>query len=111
MENGIREIEDIDKNILKDFKRECNEDLLKRMIENFKKENILTNCTLFAERNKCFYRDNLYRTISINIDNLKVVCEKNLVISRCFYSLSDDKDVLDMIYDILERRPITQFFN
>ena len=99
MENGIREIEDIDKKVIEDFNYECNEDLLKRMIENFKKENILTNCMIFAERNRCFYRDNLYRTISININNLKVVCEKKLVIARCFYSLSHDKDVLDMIYD------------
>lgn len=111
MENGIREIEDIDRGVIEDFNYECNEDLLKRMIENFKMESLLTNCMIFADWSRCFYRDNLYRTISINIDNLKVVCEKNLVISRCFYSLSDDKDVLDMIYDILERRPIIQFFN
>jgi len=107
----ITYIEDIEKNILKDFKMECNEELLKRMIENFKRESVLRDCMIFADWNRCFYRDNIYRTISINIDNLKVVCEKNLALSRCFYSLSDDKDVLDMIYDILERRPITQFFN
>ena len=111
MEKGIMVIEDIDKKVIGDFIKECNEDLLKKMIENFKKESVLTNCTLFAERNKCFYRDNLYRTISININYLKQRNEKNLVISRCFYSLCDDKDVLDMIHDILERRPIIQFFN
>ena len=111
MENGIREIEDIDRGVIGDFIKECNEDLLKRMIENFKRESLLTNCTLFADWNRCFYRDNLYRTISININNLKVVCEKKLVLARYFYSLCDDKDVLDMIHDILERRPIIQFFD
>ena len=92
-------IEDIEKNILKDYKTECNEDLLKRMIENFKRESLLSNCMIFSDWNRCFYRDNLYRTISININNLKVVCEKKLVLARCFYSLSNDKDVLDMIHD------------
>ena len=104
-------IEDIEKNILKDYKMECNEDLLKRMIEQFKRESVLTNCMIFADWNRCFYKDNLYRTISININNLKVVCEKKLVIARCFYTLSYDKDVLYMIHDILERGPIVQFFN
>lgn len=95
----ITYIEDIEKNILKDYKTECNEDLLKRMIEQFKRESVLTNCMIFADWNRCFYRDNLYRTISINITNLKVFFEKKLVLARCFYSLSYDKDVLDMIHD------------
>lgn len=99
-------IEDIEKNILKDFKSECNEDLLKRMIENFKRESVLRDCMIFADWNRCFYRDNLYRTISININYFKQLSEKNLVLARCFYSLSNDKDVLDMIHDILEKRPI-----
>jgi len=111
MENGIREIEDIEGSILKDFNHACNEELLKRMIEMFKRENMLMNCMIFADWNRCFYRDNLYRTISININYLKGVSEKNLVLARCFYSLCDDKDVLDMIHEILERRPIIQSFN
>ena len=105
----ITYIEDIEKNILKDFRMKCNEDLLKRMIENFKRGSLLTNCMIFADWNRCFYRDNLYRTISININNLKVVCEKRLVLARCFYSFCNDKDVLDKIYtnlDSLKRSPI-----
>ena len=107
----ITYIEDIERNILKDFKRECNEDLLKRMIEMFKKESLLTNCMIFSDWNRCFYRDNLYRTISININYFKQISEKNLAIARCFYSLSGDKDVLDIIHEILERRPIIQSFD
>ena len=107
----ITRIEDIERNILKDFRTECNEDLLKKMIDNFKRENLLKDCMIFADWNRCFYRDNLYRTISININYLKGVSEKNLVLARCFYSLCDDKDVLDMIHEILERRPIIQSFN
>ena len=91
-------IEDIDKEVIEYFIEECNEDLLKRMIEKFKRENVLTNCTLFAMKNQCFYRDNLYRTIRININNLKQVSEKKLVLVRCFYSLCDDKDILEKIY-------------
>lgn len=106
----ITYIEDIEKNILKDFKSECNEDLLKRMIEQFKRESVLTNCMIFADWNRCFYRDNLYRTISININYFKQISEKKLVLVRCFYSLSNDKDVLVMIHDILEKRPIIQSF-
>lgn len=94
-------IEDIDKEVIEYFIEECNEDLLKRMIENLKRENLLTNCTLFAIRNQCFYRDNLYRTIRININYLKQVSEKNLVLARCFYGLCNDKDVLDMIHKFL----------
>ena len=91
-------IEDIEKGILKDFNKQCNEKLLKKMIENFKRENILMNCMIFADWNRCFYRDNLYRTIIININNLKQIYEKKLVLARCFYSLCYNKDILDMIY-------------
>lgn len=108
---SVTRIEDIEKNILKDFRMKCNEDLLKRMIENFKRESLLTNCMILADWNRCFYRDNLYRNISININNLKVVYEKKLLLARCFYSLSYDKDILDKIHDILEERPIIQFFD
>ena len=99
----ITYIEDIEKNILKDFIRECNEGLLKRMIEQFKRESVLTNCMIFADWNRCFYRDNLYRTIRININYFKQLSEKNLVLARCFYSLSNDKDILDMIHKFLKR--------
>ena len=102
----ITYIEDIEKNILKDFLIECNEDLLKKMIENFKRENLLTNCMIFADWNRCFYRDNLYRTIRININYLKQISEKKLALACCFYSLSKDKDILDIINNILEGRPI-----
>ena len=94
-------IEDIDKKAIQDFTSKCNEDLLKKMIENFKRESLLTSCTLFAERNQFFYRDNLYRTISININNLKQFSEKKLALVRCFYSLCKDKDILEMIHDNL----------
>lgn len=99
-------IEDIERNILKDFRAECNEDLLKKMIDNFKRENLLKDCMIFADWNRCFYRDNLYRIITININYLKQLYEKKLVLARCFYSLSGDRDLLDMIHDYLEGRPI-----
>ena len=104
---SITPIEDIEKNILKEFSLECNEDLLKEMIDNFKKESILRNCAIFADWYRSSYKDNLSKTININIKYLKQKNEKNLVFARCFYSLCKDKDILDKIYDILSSPSIT----
>lgn len=104
-------IEDIEKQIIKDFNSECNDNLLKEMIENFKRESLLNNCMIFADWNRCFYRDNLYRIIRININYFKEIYMTKLILARCFYSLCGDKDILDMIHESLERRPIIKSFD
>ena len=91
-------IEEIDNKIIEDFNIECNEDLLKKMIEDFKKEILLRDCTFLFDWNRCLYRDNLYKVIRINIDNLKQKNEKKLALTIGFYSLCKDKDILENIY-------------
>ena len=88
---------DIKKEIFEHFKDKIDEKVLESIIDDLIREQLLHNCMYFS---KWSYKENIYRNIEIKLNNMKQNNEKKLAFTRCFYSLCDDKDILEKIYNI-----------
>lgn len=99
---GAYNMATIEEKIIEDFIEDCNEDLLRKMIKDFKKEKLIKDC-LMSKWNLSFYKEDLMKVIKLNIYYMKKENEKKLALTRGFYSLYDDKDILDMIHEFLKR--------
>tara|TARA_B100001123_G_C15256747_1_gene1004985 strand:+ start:428 stop:718 length:291 start_codon:yes stop_codon:yes gene_type:complete len=89
-------VQEIETKLMENLKDKCNEDILKIMIEDLKNEGVLIDSQFVANWSECMY-DNLYRILLIRINYQKQKNEKKLTVARCFYSLCDDKDILEDI--------------
>ena len=88
---------DIKKEIFQHFKGKIDEKVLEPIIDDLIREQLCNNCMYFS---KWSYKENIYRNIEIKLNNMKQNNEKKLAFTRCFYSLCDDKDILEKIYNI-----------
>ena len=91
-------IDQIKQKIILDFRDEAPSEFILPIIDNLITENILKDCMFHLTINNPTWMDNLYRIIRIKINYQKQKNEKKLIVSRCFYNLCSDKDILDMIY-------------
>ena len=89
-------VERIETRLMDNLKDKCNEDTLKIMIESLKNEGVLIESVLVSNWSESIY-DNLYRILLIRMNYQKQKNEKKLTLARCFYSLCDDKDILEDI--------------
>ena len=89
-------VQEIETKLMENLKDKCNEDILKIMIEDLKNEGVLIDSQFVKNWSECMY-DNLYRILLIRINYQKQKNEKKLTVARCFYSLCNDKDILEDI--------------
>ena len=99
---GVYNMATIEEKIIEELSGDCNKDLLRKMIKDFKKEKLIKDC-LMSKWNLSFYKEDLMKVIKLNIYHTKKENEKKLALTRGFYSLSYDKDILDMIHKFLKR--------
>ena len=88
---------DVNKIILDHFKDKVDEKVLKPVIDDLITRQYLHDC-MFFKRWNC-YREHIYKLIENNLDYTKHNNEKKLVLTRCFYTLCNDKDILEKIID------------
>ena len=87
----------VNKIIIEHFKDKIDEKVLKLIIDDLITRKYLHDC-MFFKRWQC-YRLNIYKLIEIKLNNMKQKNEKKLVLTRCFYSVCNDKDILEKISD------------
>ena len=87
----------VNKIILDHFKDKIDEKVLKLIIDELIMRQYLHDC-MFFKRWEC-YRENIYKLIETKLNSMKQNNEKKLVLTRCFYSVCNDKDILEKICD------------
>lgn len=88
---------DINKIILDHFKDRVDEKVLKPIIDDLITRQYLHDCMFFKMWHN--YRENIYKLIENKLNTMKHNNEKKLVLTRCFYTLCNDKDILEKIVD------------
>jgi hypothetical protein len=88
---------DVNKIIIEHFKDTVDEKVLKPIIDDLIMIQYLHDC-MFFKRWEC-YRENIYKLIENKLNTMKHNNEKKLAFSRSFYSLCNDKDILEKISD------------
>jgi len=86
---------DIKKEIFQHFKDKADEKVLEPIIDELIREQYLHNCMFLKSWG--IYRENIYKIIEINLNYTKQKNEKKLAFTRCFYSVCNDKDILEKI--------------
>ena len=74
--------------------------ILKPIIDDLIMRQYLHDC-MFFKRWEC-YRGNIYNLIETKLNSIKQQNEKKLVLTRCFYSVCNDKDILEKICDNID---------
>ena len=89
---------DIKKEIFQYFKDKVDEKVLELIIEDIIVRQHLHDCMFFKMWHN--YRENIYNIIENKLNYMKQKNEKKLVVARCFYSICNDKDILEKISTI-----------
>ena len=88
---------DIKKEIFEHFKDKVDEEVLDSIVDDLIREQLLHDCMYFT---KWSYKENIFRNIEIKVKYMKQKNEKKLVVARCFYSICNDKYILEKISGI-----------
>ena len=90
--------EDIDKELIHSFRKQCYESHLKNIINLLRYEETLQNEYSVSGWNM-FFRSNIHNIITIHINYKKQKREKILTFVRCYLNKYRDIDVCQMICD------------
>ena len=83
--------------IIDDFSDKAEPEFLTQIIDGLIVDKLIHDCQFLMNINNKVYRTQLYCYIEGRINYQKQKNEKKLIFARCFYSLCDDKDILDKI--------------
>lgn len=88
---------DIKKEIVQCFKDKADDKVLEPIIEDIIVRQYLHDCMFFRMWHN--YKENIYNIIDKKLNTMKQKNETKLVLTRCFYLLCNDKDILEKIAD------------
>jgi hypothetical protein len=98
------DIEQVKLKIINDFRDKAPAEFIKSIIDKLIIEDCIKDHLYILTIDNPNYMDNIYRIITININYQKQKNERNLNISKFFYSYCDNKDILDNIYQFYNEK-------
>ena len=93
------DIKNIKLKIIDDFSDKAPADYIEPIVDKLITEGCINDCMFYLTIDNPVWMSHIYRIIEMNINYQKQKNEKKLISARCFYSLCDDKDILN---DIME---------
>jgi len=94
------DIEQIKQKIVDDFSDKAPPEFILPIIDKLIVEGCIRDCMFYLTIDNPVWMSHIYRIIEMNINYHKQKNETKLIVTRCFYSLCDDKDILDRILQI-----------
>jgi len=96
----VKTAEEIDKELINNFKDKCYESYLKQIICDLRKENVLRN-EYSVSGWYTFSKQNILEIITITMNYKKQQTERQLKFAYCYYKLYHNTDICRLICDTI----------